>query len=111
AHFIFRVTGRIRDRVKRSQARNVNRRICDKEAVSAVLLDEHAMRNEGLVDVVRVRIGNARFALRSEADLNKIAEGAIAGLPADEGIHAAAVIEMLARLDRRREGRAGGMPI
>src|SRR2546423_2666538 len=69
------------------------------------------MRHERLIEVVRVRIRNARFALRSKANLNKITEGAIAGLAADQRIHTAAMNEVLARLERGSEGGASGVTI
>src|SRR5205085_11962815 len=101
---------RIGDRIERRKTRNVDRSTRDQVAVAPVLLHKHSAGKNRPVDVVRIRIRNPRFALGSEPDLNEIAEGAIASLPASESIYAAAVIEGLARLDWGRKSGASGVP-
>src|SRR5207237_10330911 len=76
------------------------------QSVAGVLANEHGVRCVAFIDVVRIGVTNVRFALRSHPQLQEIAEGAVAVLPADQGLDAAAMNEMLARLDRRsKRGR------
>ena len=66
---------------------------------------------EGLIDVVRVGVADLRLAVGSHPHLQKVAKRAVAGLSADEGLDAAMVDKVLAREDRRGEGRSGSVSI
>src|SRR2546425_834199 len=56
---------------------------------------------EGLIDIVRVSVTNLSLAKGSNPHLEKVAQGAVAALSADEGVHTAAMQKVLARQDRR----------
>src|SRR5439155_8101368 len=69
------------------------------------------VRGKGLVDIIRIGVTDFRLTVWTHPHLQKIAEGAVAVLAANECEHAAAMDKMLTRQDWRGKGWSGSVPV
>src|SRR4029077_6366369 len=72
---------------------------------------EHAVRGKAFVNIIRVGVTNFRLAIWTHPQLQKITEGAVAVLTANESVHAAAMDKVLTRQDWRGKGWSGSVPV
>src|SRR5207247_3108370 len=69
------------------------------------------MRSKGFVKIIRVGVTDFRLTVWTHPQLQKIAEGAVAVLTPNEGVHAAAMDKMLTRQDWGGKGWSGSVPV
>src|SRR5204863_5339879 len=79
--------------------------------VAAVLPDERAVRGKAFVNIIRVGVTDFRLTIWTHSQLQKIAEGAVAVLTANEGVHGAAMNKVFTRQNWRGKGWSGSVPV
>src|SRR2546430_16165591 len=79
--------------------------------MTAVLRDKHALRPKRFLNIVRFRVTNFRLTIWTHSQLKKIAEGAVAVMTANEGVHAAVMDKVFTRQDWRGKAWSGSVPV
>src|SRR5882724_1834777 len=69
------------------------------------------MRGKAFVNIIRVGVTDFRLTIWAHSQLQKISEGAVAVLTANEGVHAATMDKVLTRQDWSRKDWSGSVPV